>query len=155
MKKIITIIFVVLFLTFYLKNKQEDPIDNPDPIEQKEYLYQLEKNWIAYDFELLHNKQTYEIKDGLTLKLVGKEGKANYCQNDPCILYEEVMINDKDIALLENQRIKINSDYGTLTLYNLNDELYLLNFNYAAMYNSCLGIVFSEDGDLIFTYEKK
>lgn len=160
MKKIVIIILMFFVLVSCTNNKQEDPIDNPEPInepepiEEKEYIYQLEKNWIVYNFELLHNKQTYEIKDGLTFKLVGKQGKADYCQNDPCILYEEVMINDKDIALLENQRIKINSDYGTLTLYNLNDELYLLNFNYAAMYNSSLGIVFTEDGDLVFTYEE-
>ena len=165
MKKILILFLLTLMLCACSGKKEEDipgnsdpaPTDNPAPAddvpEEKEYVYQLEKEWIVYDFDLLHTRQTYEIKDGLTLKLSGREGQADYCQNDPCVLYEEIMINGRDIALLENMDIKINSDYGRLTLYNLNDELYLLNFNYAAMYNSCSGIVFSEDGDLIFTYE--
>ena len=165
MKKLFTILCVVLLLSACTGKKEEPPVDdNPIPVDnnpvpadttadEKEYTYQVEKNWVAYYFELLHEKQTYEIKDGLTLKLRGKQGKADYCQNDPCIIYDEVMINDKDIALLENMNVKINSDYGTLSMYNLNDELYLLNFNFAAMYNSCIGIVFSEDGELIMTYE--
>ena len=166
MKKIIIMLLIALSLCACSDKKEEPPVENnpvppqtqPVPSsnepDEKEYTYQLEKQWIVYDFELLHAKQTYEIKDGLILKLVGKNGSAPYCQNDPCILYDEVMINDKDIALLENMELKINSDYGTLTMYNLNDELYLLNFNFAAMNNSCTGIVFSDDGELIMTYEE-
>ena len=164
MKKFIIILLIALTLCACSGKKEEPPVenppvptDNPTPPEntpdEKEYVYQVEKQWIVYDFELIHPKQTYEIKDGLTLKLVGKEGTAAYCQNDPCVLYDEVMINDKDIALFENRELKINSDYGTLTMYNLNDELFVLNFNFAAMYNSCDGIVFSSDGELIMTYE--
>lgn len=163
MKKIIVVLMVLLALCACTGKKEEPPVDNPPapadnpaptvPVEEKEYVYQIEKQFIVYDFELLHLKQTYEIKDGLKLSLAGQKKEARYCQNNPCILYEEVTINDKDIALFENMDIKINSDYGTLTMYNLNDELYLLNFNYAAMYNGCCGIVFSEDGELIMTYE--
>ena len=166
MKKLLTLFAILLLLTACGGKKEDEiPVDNnPQPVdthpaptdpvpEEKEYIYQLEKEWIVYEFELLHPKQAYEIKNGLTLKLVGKKDSAKYCQNDPCVLYNEVMVNDKDIALLENLDILINSDYGTLTMYNLNDQLYLLNFNFAAMYNSCAGIVFSEDGDLIMTYE--
>lgn len=164
MKKFIIILLIALTLCACSGKKEEPPVenppvptDNPTPPEntpdEKEYVYQVEKQWIVYDFELIHPKQTYEIKDGLTLKLVGKEDTAAYCQNNPCVLYEEVMINDKDIALFENRELKINSDYGTLTMYNLNDELFVLNFNFAAMYNSCDGIVFSSDGELIMTYE--
>ena len=166
MKKIIIMLLIALSLCACSDKKEEPPVENnpvppqtqPVPSnnepDEKEYTYQLEKQWIAYDFELLHAKQTYEIKDGLSLKLIGKNGSAPYCKNDPCILYDEVMVNDKDIALLENMELKINSDYGTLTMYNLNDELYLLNFNFAAMNNSCTGIVFSDDGELIMTYEE-
>jgi hypothetical protein len=166
MKKIIIMLLIAISLCACSDKKEEPPVENnpvppqtqPVPSsnepDEKEYTYQLEKQWIVYDFELLHAKQTYEIKDGLILKLVGKNGSAPYCQNDPCILYDEVMVNDKDIALLENMELKINSDYGTLTMYNLNDELYLLNFNFAAMNNSCTGIVFSDDGELIMTYEE-
>ena len=166
MKKIIIMLLIALTLCACSGKKEEEPpVDNtpvptdnqPVPTDntpdEKEYTYQLEKKWVAYDFELLHLKQSYEIKDGLTLKLSGKEGQADYCQNNPCIIYDEVMINDKDIALLENMNIKINSDYGTLTMYNLNDELFILNFNFAALYNSCCGIVFSDEGELIMTYE--
>ena len=166
MKKIIIMLLIALSLCACSDKKEEPPVENnpvppqtqPVPSnnepDEKEYTYQLEKQWIVYDFELLHAKQTYEIKDGLILKLAGKNGSAPYCQNDPCILYDEVMINDKDIALLENMELKINSDYGTLTMYNLNDELYLLNFNFAAMNNSCTGIVFSDNGELIMAYEE-
>ena len=166
MKRIIIMLLIALSLCACSGKKEEPTVENnpvppqSEPVpsnnepDEKEYIYQLEKQWIAYDFELLHTKQTYEIKDGLILKLVGKNGSAPYCQNDPCILYDEVMVNDKDIALLENMELKINSDYGTLTMYNLNDELYLLNFNFAAMNNSCTGIVFSDDGELIMTYEE-
>ena len=164
MKKIIVVLMILLVLCGCSGKKEEPPVDNPPvptdepaptdtPVDDKEYVYQVEKQFIVYDFEFLHLKQTYEIKDGLKLKFVGKEGQADYCKNNPCTLYGEVTLNDKDIALFENMPIKINSDYGTLTLYNLNDELYLLNFNFAAMYNSCCGIVFSEDGELIMTYE--
>ncbi len=163
MKKIIVLLMVLLALCGCTGKKEEPPADNPpvvtdnpapiDPGEDKEYVYQVEKQFIVYEFELLHPKQTYEIKDGLKLSLVGQSKEAPYCQNNPCILYEEVTINGKDIALFENMDLKINSDYGTLTMYNLNDELYLLNFNFAAMYNSCSGIVFSEDGELIMTYD--
>ncbi len=166
MKRIIIMLLIALSLCACSGKKEEPPVENnpappqSEPVpagnepDEKEYTYQLEKQWIVYDFELLHAKQTYEIKDGLSLKLIGKNGSAPYCKNDPCILYDEVMVNDKDIALLENMELKINSDYGTLTMYNLNDELYLLNFNFAAMNNSCTGIVFSDDGELIMTYEE-
>ena len=164
MKKVIILLLILLTLCACSGKKDDVPVNNDpvptdndpkptDDVDEKEYIYQLEKEWIVYDFDLLHTRQTYEIKNGLTLKLSGKQGQADYCQNDPCVLYDEIMVNGKDIALLENMDVKINSDYGSLTLYNLNDELYLLNFNFAAMYNSCCGIVFSEDGDLIFTYE--
>jgi len=166
MKRIIIMLLIALSLCACSGKKEEPTVENnpvppqSEPVpsnnepDEKEYTYQLEKQWIVYDFELLHAKQTYEIKDGLSLKLIGKNGSAPYCKNDPCILYDEVMVNDKDIALLENMELKINSDYGTLTMYNLNDELYLLNFNFAAMNNSCTGIVFSDNGELIMTYEE-
>ena len=164
MKKILLIMLLVM-LCACTANKTEEPEPTPDPPtvdptpteptqqDEKEYVYQLDKNWIAYDFTLKHAKQTYEIKDGLILKLEGKEKEEAYCQNGSCLVYDIVTLNDRDIEVLENLDLNINADYGFLNLYNLNDELFILNFNYVAQFNSCAGIVFDKDGNTIMTYK--
>ena len=158
---------MVLLLCSCTANKPEEPQSEPEPTtvepvpttqsnpepQEKEYVYQLDKGWIAYDFTLKHPKQTYEIKDGLTLKLEGEEKEAQYCKDGKCLIYDDVTLNDRDIEVLENLDVQINEDYGFLNLYNLNDELFILNFNFAAQFNSSAGIIFDKDGNIVKTYK--
>ena len=166
MKKLL-LIMIMLLLCACAKNTPAEPEPTPTepepaPVEpapaepepdEKEYVYQMEKEWVAYDFTLKHAKQTYQIKDGLTLKLEGKEKEELYCQDGKCLVYDIVTINDRDIEVLENVEPNINEDYGYLNLYNLNDELYILNFFFAAQYNSCAGLVFDSKGNIVMTYK--
>ena len=168
MKKLLMILMVLLLCACTSNKPAEDephslpvpPASDPEPDvnneptpEEKEYVYQMEKGWIAYDFTLNHARQTYLITDDLTLKLEGKESEEQYCQDGKCLVYDIVTINDRDIEVLENLSVKINSDYGYMNMYNLNDELFLINFNYAAQFNSCAGVVIDKAGNIIKTYK--
>ena len=167
MKKII-ILLMILLLCGCTANKPEpvepepqpqppatEPVpaqNEPDP-EDKEYVYQLDKDWIVYDFTLKHPNQTYQIKDNLILKLEGEEEEAPYCKDGRCLIYDDVELNDRDIEVLENLDVQINEDYGFLNLYNLNDELFILNFNFAAQFNSSAGVIFDKDGNIVKSYK--
>lgn len=157
MKKMI-IILLALTLCSCKAKEPAVPTDNPQPVPIEnspiviEHIYEPQKDWIVWEIDLQYDNQTYNITPNLQLTLNGTKQDPPYCQNG-CLVYDSITLNGKDITLLERQEVKVNEDYGTLNLYNLNDELFLLNFNYAAQINSCAGVVFNAKGEIIKEYE--
>ncbi len=158
MKKIIIILMLIL-LSACSGNKPDnpdhvptEPVIKPEPVEVKEYIYELEPDFIAYEFSFKNERQTYEITDNLTLKFEGEEKEVPYCQDGKCLVYPSVKLNDKPLDILQSSDLYINEQYGSLILYKLNDYVYLLNFNYAAQFNSNKGIVFNSDGTILEEY---
>ena len=130
----------------------DEPTGEPEPAAVTEYTYTLDNGWVVEDCELKNAFETYKLQgDKLKLSLKGTEQEPPYCQG-PCIVYDEVTVNDKDLKQFSGMELKINSGYGRLTLYNLNDELYLLNFNNAAQFNADQGVVVDSDGKVISEY---
>ena len=80
MKKLISLIFIILLLVS-CTNRQEEPVINepepvtnePEPVIVTEKVYVLPDNWIVYDFDFKDDLVTYELKDGLNLTFKGQE----------------------------------------------------------------------------------
>ena len=148
MKKLLSSVLIILFLVSCTNKKQDPIINEPEPIIS-EKVYILPDDWIVYDFDFVDKTATYQLKDGLYLTFVGQEKEEPYCQDSTCIIYDNITVNDKHLVPVENMSVKVNQDYGSLHLYNLNSELYLLAFDPAAQYSLYYCVVFDDEGNLI------
>ena len=149
MNKLLSSLLIILLLVSCTNKKQEPIINNPEPVTITEKVYILPNDWIVYDFDFVDEAATYQLKDGLYLTFIGQEKEEPYCQSSTCIVYDNITANDKHLVPVENMSVKVNQDYGSLHLYNLNNELYLLAFDPAAQYSLYYCIVFDDEGNVI------
>ena len=130
-------------------NPTPTPTPTPTPPTTSETIT-IEDSFIEYSLQPSANKVTIEISDTLSLNLEGSFQKTEYCP-DGCIVYESVYLKKEEenhIKMFENMFVKINSNYGSLTLTRI-EELYLLAFNPAKQYGGMNVLVFDEDGNTI------
>ena len=126
------------------------PAPEPEPSEV-EYVTKLDDKFVAYMFKFEHENETFVVDDDLSITFSGGEKKTDYC-NGACTVYDSVKVNGKEIEFMEKMDVQINSKYGVLSLYNLNDELYLLHWDFFGEFNSGKGVVFDRDGNVVKDY---
>lgn len=154
MKKI-AVLFILL-LCICACTKPKEPTVEPQPLEptvikEKEYIFS--DGWVAQDFRFEDQLVSCQLKNGTVIKFKGIEKQERYCNEDGCIIYNDITLNDKHITFLENMSVKVNNQYGRLYIYNLNDKLYLFAFDYAAQYGQYDCVVIDDKGNEVKSFE--
>lgn len=101
---------------------------------------------------IIENEETIiPLNENLELSINSSLKEADYCDGE-CLVAEDIKINDTHLTLLEEMNVKINSQYGTTYLTNI-DDIYILSFDPAAQYAGIRAVVFDSKGNILKEFD--